>query len=106
MKILRSVSQRGFSVATAGWFTILRPNTWFPASRLPKNLPSLGVQTQGKAEQRTRQDASGGGGGTLRAVRWLALERIVEDRNRMRFASAVLAGLTITTAMLWWIMHA
>ena len=35
MKLLRSITRRGFEVGTAGWFTVLKPNTWFPASRLP-----------------------------------------------------------------------
>lgn len=35
MKILRSVTRRGFEVGTAGWFTITGPRRWFPASRLP-----------------------------------------------------------------------
>src|SRR5277367_4040028 len=35
MKLLRSITRRGFNVGTAGWFTVLKPNTWFPASRLP-----------------------------------------------------------------------
>jgi hypothetical protein len=35
MKLLRSITRRGFEVGTAGWFTVLKQNTWFPASRLP-----------------------------------------------------------------------
>jgi hypothetical protein len=35
MKILRSVTRRGFEVGTAGWFTVTGPRRWFPASRLP-----------------------------------------------------------------------
>lgn len=35
MKLLRSITQRGSTIGTAGYFTVLKPNTWFPASRLP-----------------------------------------------------------------------
>ena len=38
MKILRSVNRRGVGVGAAGWFAILKPNTWFPASRLPSSF--------------------------------------------------------------------
>jgi hypothetical protein len=100
MKILRSVSQRGFSVGTAGWFTVLRPNTWFPASRLPKSFPNFDSQMQ-----RTEPGALGIGSGPARAGQWSALEHSAEDRNRMRSASAIVGALTITSAMLWWIMH-
>ena len=96
MKILRSVNRRGFNVGTAGWFTVLKPNTWFPASRLSKAMPPLGVRARGTGP---------GTNGASGLVRWLAMERSVEDRNRMRLASAILGALAITSAMLWWIMH-
>ncbi len=98
MKILRSVSRRGFSVGTAGWFTVLKPNTWFPASRLPKTLPSSGARRDGAGTS-----ASDGGHGS--AVQWRAMDQSVDDRNRLRSASAILGALAITAAMLWWIMH-
>jgi len=100
MKILRSVSQRGFSVGTAGWFTVLRPNTWFPASRLPKSHIDLGSQ-----RQQTERGALGAGSGPVRAGQWVAPERRAEDRNRMRLGSAIFGALAITLVMLWWIMH-
>lgn len=97
MKILRSVSRRGFSVGTAGWFTILRPNTWFPASRLPNNLPGFGS----RAEQMTPGALSG----TVRPAPWTPAEQRPYERNRMRLASAVFGAVAITSVMLWWIMH-
>lgn len=100
MKILRSVSQRGFSVGTAGWFTVLRPNTWFPASRLRKSRPTFGLRTQ-----QADTGAQGAVLGQSSAVRWAATEGSREARNRMRSASAILGALAITSVMLWWIMH-
>jgi len=35
MNLLRSVTRRGFTVGTAGWFTITSPRRWFSASQLP-----------------------------------------------------------------------
>ncbi|WP_109488370.1 hypothetical protein [Occallatibacter savannae] len=92
MKILRSVSRRGFSVGTAGWFTVLRPNTWFPASRLPKNFAGSGM--------RPEQTKSGG-----RPAPWMPTKQRPESRNGMRTVSAVFGAVAITSVMLWWIMH-
>ena len=105
MKILRSVSRRGFSVGTAGWFTVLRPNTWFPASRLPKCHPAFGTPTDRAVEQAPTGSAPGLSSDGVKAVWWLPMERNGEDRNRVRFASAILGALAITSAMLWWVMH-
>ena len=97
MKILRSVSRRGYSVGTAGWFTVLRPNTWFPASRLPKNVPGFGL--------RGEQTAPGSLSGASRLAPWTPTERHPEFRNRTRLVSAVFGAVAITSVMLWWIMH-
>ena len=105
MKILRSVSRRGFSVGTAGWFTVLRPNTWFPASRLPKTFPPSGMHAERRAEQSSGARPVGEAGGHATAVHWRAMERSAEDRNRLRSGSAILGAIAITAAMLWWIMH-
>jgi len=105
MKILRSVNRRGFSVGTAGWFTILRPNTWFPASRLRKTPVGFGIQAQGTEEQVPASGVLGDGRVQARAVRWLASEWSAADRNRVRAASAIASALAITAGMLWWILH-
>ena len=94
MKLLRSVTRRGFNVGTAGWFTVLRPNTWFPASRLASRHLGPGLRTEGSG-------ASGAAG----TVRWLAMETSIDDRNRTRVGLAIVGALAITSAMLWWIMH-
>jgi hypothetical protein len=100
MKLLRSVSRRGFNVATAGWFTVLKPNTWFPASRLPRTSPGPGIRMGGTVGGAMSPASLPG-----HSLRWAAMERSAEDRNRIRLTSAILGGLAITSAMLWWIMH-
>jgi hypothetical protein len=105
MKILRSVNRRGFNVGTAGWFTVLRPNTWFPASRLRKTFPAYGMHAEGRAEQAAGARPVGEAGGRATVARWRAMERGAEDRNRLRSGSAIFGAMAITAAMLWWIMH-
>jgi len=100
MKILRSVSRRGFSVGTAGWFTVLKPNTWFPATRLPRTFPGPGIRMKGAGPDAMSPASLPG-----QSVRWAAMERSADDRSRIRLASAIAGGLAITSAMLWWIMH-
>lgn len=92
MKILRSVTRRGFSVGTAGWFTVLRPNTWFPASRLTGRVRGDGG----------RPDVAGGGPQAAAALNFLPFN------TRRRVMPMVLIGLAATAiaaAGLWWIMH-
>jgi hypothetical protein len=98
MKILRSVNRRGFSVGSAGWFAILKPNTWFPASRLPGSFRYRGSQSA----QTPAVDHADSYETTIPP-------RIVipstQDRRLMRPALVVLAAIAITSALLWWIMH-
>jgi hypothetical protein len=105
MKILRSVNRRGFSVGSAGWFTILRPNAWFPASRLPSTHQGFGIQTKGTTDLVTRYSASNIANGQVSAVPWQLIERSGQYHHLMRSASIILGALAITSAMLWWIMH-
>ena len=92
MKLLRSITRRGFEVGTAGWFTVLKPNTWFPASRLPGGFAIAVVRL-------------------LRRLRWSTQFHFAsslpatKDRRLVRSALVVLAAVAITSALLWWIMH-
>jgi hypothetical protein len=92
MKLLRSITRRGFNVGTAGWFTVLKPNTWFPASRLP-----------GRFRYRSSRSAE------TTAVDHAISPRIIipstKDRRLVRSALVVLTAVAITSALLWWIMH-
>jgi len=98
MKILRSITRRGFSVGTAGYFSVLRPNTWFPASRLPGRFRYHPSQTA----EMPAADHAARGEATI-APR-IAIPGS-QDRGLMRPAFVVLAAMAITSALLWWIMH-
>jgi hypothetical protein len=91
MKILRSVTRRGFSIGTAGYFAILKPNTWFPATRLPRPFRyHPGQSVQAPAE-------------TTAAPNIITLPP--EHRSPLRLTIIVLASAAIVFCMLLWIMH-
>jgi hypothetical protein len=98
MKLLRSITRRGFEVGTAGWFTVLKPNTWFPASRLQGRFPYRGSPSA----ETTAVDHAGSRGTTI-------APRIIipstKDRNLVKLALVILTAIAITSALLWWIMH-
>lgn len=100
MKILRSVNRRGFNVGTAGWFTILRPNTWFAASRLSNSLHSLG---KGSALPGTMVPGRSERQGTTVLSQPVNLRP--QDPRLMRTLLIVTAASAITSILLWWIMH-
>ena len=92
MKILRSVTRRGFNVGTAGWFTVLRPNSWFPASRFPQ----------------TRRIVTGHSIGAESAATTAPRIRVLSgpDRNPFRMGLIALAAIAITSTLLVWIIQA
>jgi len=106
MKILRSVTRRGFSVGTAGWFTVLRPNTWFPSSRYPERhrhivgqaaalpVPIPGLKASSGADSR----------GATMPPRIVEIRR--ENRSLTHMGLIVMAAIAITSVLLWWIIRA
>lgn len=95
MKILRSVTRRGFSVGSAGWFTVLKPNTWFPASRLQDNLHCLSSQPKGVPEPGSQDVATPS----------LSVKLCANDPGLMRLTLIISGATAITSALLWWTMH-
>jgi hypothetical protein len=94
MKLLRSITNRGFNVGRAGWFTVLQPNPWFPASRQPATFryhvgPS--AETTEGAERRLPMNPP------------QILAAATDDRSVIRPALIVLAATMVTTGLLWWI---
>jgi hypothetical protein len=94
LKILRSVTRRGYSVGSAGWFAVLKPNTWFPATRLPGPFRYRGSQSAQTAA--LHQQA------TL-PPKIMTLSTL--DRGLLRPALAVVAAIGITAVLLWWITN-
>jgi hypothetical protein len=102
MKILRSVTRRGFNIGTAGWFTVLRPNTWFPATRLHTGPPTLSGRSGGVAESAVPMQHAGTLNPAIAAPRIAPLN--ANDRPPIRLLLAALAGAAITSFFLWWMM--
>lgn len=107
MKILRSVNRRGFCIGTAGWFTILRPNAWFPATRLPRSFPHPSDHFQTAAHALTAEQLAHIPADSRRAA---LPPRIVTlngyEHRPARLAFIALLAAAITLGMLWWIMGA
>lgn len=95
MKILRSVSRRGFSVGTAGWFTVLKPNTWFAASRLRNDSHYLSGRTRLAAQPDQGSPTTPS----------LSVKLNANDPGLMRLGLTILGSMAITSVLLWWIMH-
>ena len=89
MKLLRSITRRGFDVSSAGWFTVLKPNTWFAASRLRTTRP------RASAHPRT----------LIPTAPSLSVKLNANDPTFGRLAFTVVLALVITTVLLLWIMY-
>ena len=104
MKTLRAITRRGFNVGTAGWFTVLRPNTWFPASHLPDS-PYDVCRFKAMTKPMPGQEAPGRTGSQGNTIPWHMIDLSRRDRHLMRSAIIVLGAIAITLALLSWIMH-
>jgi hypothetical protein len=90
MKILRSVTRRGYSFGTAGWFAVLKPNTWFPATRLPVPFRYRAGQPSPTLAETTAPNII-----TLAA----------EQRRPWRQVLIILASAAIVYGMLTWLTN-
>ena len=90
MKLLRSITQRGPTIGTAGFFTVLKANTWFPASRLPRPF-----------RYRPGQSSQPAGETAAPNIITLAAERI----RPLRQALILLVSAGVVFAMLMWIIR-
>lgn len=98
MKIRRSITHREFSVRSAGWFTVLKPDAWFPAMRLPGKFHDH----SGQSVETNAVDHAGSRENTI----WPQIMiPTTKDRRLMRPALIVLAAMMVTSGLLWWIMH-
>ena len=99
MKILRSVTRRGFSLGTAGWFTVLRPNTWFPASHLPGSHPRF------RLSGTVAPLLPGHLPTPPAAPKVQTLDLGHNDHRLVQPLLVVLAAVAITSLLLLWIIH-
>ena len=94
MKILRAALRRGSSVEPAGYYSLLKANTWFPASRLPVPFRFRSSKSAVTPEDFGRPE-----------VAWPPNVPPGAERPRvLRLALIVLAAIAILSVMLWWIM--
>jgi hypothetical protein len=101
MKILRSVNRRGFNIGTAGWFTVLRQNTWFPASRMPGRFRYEGQgTTQPLVPGQTVLNHVYG-----QEAKVPSRQPRLSAQDTVRPALITLAAAALTSVLLWWIMH-
>jgi hypothetical protein len=102
MKILRSVTRRGFTVGTAGMFTIVSPNRWFAASQFPRSFERLRGQSA--------EAAAAAGRAPRGADQWAPSSPHImilspDDRHPMRFALIALLATALAFLILWWFFH-
>jgi hypothetical protein len=98
MRILRAITRRGFNIASAGYFSVLRPNTWFPASRLTGRVHHSGARSRvlsGPALETSSEMTI--------APRIITLNG--HDRRFLRRGLIVLAAMAITSLLLLWIIQ-
>jgi RsiW-degrading membrane proteinase PrsW (M82 family) len=105
MKILRSVNRRGFNLGTAGYFTVLKPNSWFAASRLPDAFRHLSRQSNAVKSPSLERKAVDHACSRESTLSLQAMKLSAHDRNPMRLALAVLAAIAIIWALLWWMFQ-
>ena len=102
----RPWNRRDFNVATNGYFTILKPSGWFSAARLPGGFRYLNGQPKVNAsnsEPRQKPLDHTYGQGVLTSC---AITRLSEYHpGLIRSALIAFAAATLTSILLWWIMH-
>ena len=106
MKIRRTLKRRGFSVRTAGWFTVLRPDGWSVDSRQPGSLHPLTnrsnrVTSTLAPEQKVLNNLEGQEATMAPSL----MQLCTHDLRLKRTALIISAAMTITSILLWWIMH-
>lgn len=98
MRTRRSVTHREFSVRSAGWFTVLKPDGWFPVFRLPARFVDR-ISQSGDRTAVNHADSH------AQANSPQIMMPTTEDRRVMRPVLIVLTAMIVTSGLLWWIMH-
>ena len=97
MKILRAVLRRGSNVEPAGYYSLLKANKWFAASRLP-------VPFRYRGSQSASAPALGGSDSPEPTLPPKIMPLSAERSSLLRLALIALAAIAIILVMLWWIM--
>lgn len=110
MKILRSVNRRGSTIESAGYFTVLRSNTWFPASRLRESFGDLVGRSEETApppesKSMLAQKAAAPTDSEETEILSEIIKLSTPNHRPIRTALIVLAAAAITLIMLWWIAN-
>ena len=106
MRILRSVKRRGFDVGTAGYFSVLRQNTWFAASRLSDGFGSLLGRSNRTVPTSSAGHETWTGLSALGTTAFPPALGVISYPHRpLRTAAIVCLAIALTLALLWWIMH-
>jgi RsiW-degrading membrane proteinase PrsW (M82 family) len=106
MKILRSMNRRGDSIVPNGYFTVLKSNRWFAASRLPDSYHSLVGRLKGASPTPVPEEKAQFNADSQTTVKLTQLVKLgVQEHPLMRPALLVLAAIAITYFVLWWIMQ-
>jgi hypothetical protein len=104
MKTLRFVNHRAFSVGSAGWFTVLRPNKWFATSRFRGSSHHLSGRSVGVAEPAVpERKALNHANNPETTLVFQITELNEQDHHPMRLALIVLAAIAIMLVMLSWL---
>jgi len=102
MKILRSVTRRGFNIGAAGYFNVLKPNTWFAASRFPDRFHNLRERVEAAARLPAKVQKVSSTPSSQSTIH-LDLNPQPEPPHYMRSVFIILVASGITMFLLWWI---
>lgn len=104
MKILRSVTRRGFRVGTSGWFTVTTPARWFAASQFKEGPGTFVGDSKWTAARvvRDRQAIEPFGANSTIAPPQIAIP-LSQDHRLLRLTMGALAATGFAYFMLGWI---
>ena len=105
VKSLPTWNPRDFSVASAGYFTVLKPTGLFAASRLPGAFRCLRGQRLRLSPQLNsvpKQKSSNQADYEETTPRLQTIEAATHDHPLMRPTLIVLGATAITSILLWW----
>jgi hypothetical protein len=99
--ILRSMNRRGIGTETIGFYSVLRPSRWLPASRFSDDYNHRLGQSTG--DETPKREALGNTGCEGTTIFLQTLQPSAEHRHVMRTLLIALAAISIAFAVLWWI---